>query len=106
MNIQKIVSEIDPNHYPYILGSVVAAVVLLLTMKMLKKPKQHGKFGNKSTAKQVVDGCGDGQYLSGKTAVVTGNTQLDYILENYLMVLFFLFQGATLVLAWSCARPC
>lgn len=31
-----------------------------------------GKFGKKSTAKEVVDGCGTGRYLSGKTALVTG----------------------------------
>ena len=30
------------------------------------------KFGKKTTAKEVIDAFGQGKYLSGKTAIVTG----------------------------------
>ena len=47
-------------------------LLLLLTTSSWFMGSQSSTLGSKSTAKQVIDTFGKGEYLSGKTAIVTG----------------------------------
>jgi hypothetical protein len=55
----------------------VGVVCIFLSIYMLSKRyyRNSGALGAKTTAKEVIECCGKGKYLNGKTALVTGGNR-------------------------------